>query len=818
MKKILQLLMLVLTSFGFAQDGSIDTSFNPLNGATSGDVNSVNVQPDGKILVGGSFFVLNNGPYNRLGRLNADGTLDETFNLGSGFNDAVFSTNIQPDGKIIVLGSFTTYNGMANNRIVRLNSNGTIDATFNVGIGANDNVKSAVIQADGKIIVIGNFTSFNGVAKSRIVRLNADGTTDATFLTTGANSPINSCVLQSDGKILLGGSFTLFGGTARNRIVRLNSDGTLDTSFNSSTAANGFVNTILLQPDGKILIGGNFTYYDGVPVNRIARLNADSTLDMTFNSGTGFNALVYTIVRLNDGKLLIGGSFVSYNGSSCKRIVRVNNDGLIDSTFVSSPNSDPDGSVTSLVIQSNGKILLGGLFTNFSGYSRNKIASINADGSLDTGFYPFVASGLGFDDINPIINEIALQSDGKIVIVGLFNSYSGVLSKNIVRLNPNGTIDTTFSTGTGPNNFIRGMAVLPNDKIIIVGEFTTYNGVNKNHVARLNADGTLDTTFSGNTANQTNAVAIQADGKIIVGGSNLVKRMNANGTTDTSFHQPSGPSGGVWTISVLPDNKIIIGGMIGLYDGIQTGSVVRLNSDGTVDTTFNVIDDIFQIFTTSVQADGKIIAGGTFNNFNNTGYNGLIRLNTDGSLDTSFNCTTLQEYCTVHDTKILDDGKIIVGGGFAAFNGFTGRGIMRLNTDGTLDNTFIQGTGFNDGVKALALQGDGKILAVGSFASYNATQVKKIARLHNSSTLSLKNYDKETEIMLYPNPTNDYLKFSISGNANISGFEIFDMTGKWIGSGIQNENLIDVTKYSTGIYFLHVKTDRGVLTCKFIKD
>ncbi|MBW8049779.1 MAG: T9SS type A sorting domain-containing protein [Cytophagales bacterium] len=261
------------------------------------------------------------------------GSIDPSFNptdigfgFGDGANSTVRTTSIQSDGKIIIGGDFTSYNGTARNYIARLNADGTPDSTFTVGTGANWTVQTTSIQNDGKIIIGGQFTSYNGTAINRIARLNADGTLDGTFTVgTGANGYVLTTSIQSDGKIIIGGLFTSYNGTAINRIARLNADGTLDSTFTVGTGASFSVSTTSIQNDGKIIIGGDFFFYNGISRNRIARLNTDGTLDSTFNVGTGANDDVLTTSIQSDGKIIIGGWFTSYNGTGRNRIARLLN-------------------------------------------------------------------------------------------------------------------------------------------------------------------------------------------------------------------------------------------------------------------------------------------------------------------------------------------------------------------------------------------------------------------------------------------------------------------------------------------------------------
>lgn len=822
MKKLLQILIFCVTTISFAQDGTLDSTFNPLTGAENGNVNTVSLQSDGKAIVGGDFSRLNDIPCVRLGRLNANGTTDTTFNLGLGFNNIVSSVQVQADGKILVGGDFTSFNGLARNRILRLNADGTIDPTFNIGTGANNNIYSITAQPDGKIIVTGTFSSFNGNAKSRICRLNADGSIDATF-NASANNSVYSAIVQPDGKILLGGNFTTCNGVTRNRVARVSADGSLDTAFDAAIGANNSVRSICLQSDGKVVIGGSFTAYNGTTSNRIARINTDGTIDATFNIGTGFDYAVSLMVSQPDGKLLVAGSFFSYNGTDCWGIARLDLNGSIDAPFSAHPNSGTNAGVNSLAIRPNGKILAVGSFSNCNGFLRSRIANLNANGSIDTGFYPYQRNGNSTDGD---IRDIAVQSDGKIVIGGYFNNYHGIPNKNIARLNADGSLDLSFNVGTGTDGLIRNLAVTADNKIIIVGDFVTCNGVTRNRIARLNTDGTLDTSFTASANWDIYALLIQPDGKIVIAGvftmvngtqRNQLARLNANGTLDTLFNVGSGTESGLNSLAIQPDGKIIIGGLFSAYNGNTCHSLARLNSNGSFDSTFNVggAGANYFVYSCAVQTDGKIVIGGAFDTYNDVATPGAARLNADGSIDTSFNCNSFGTTATIYDSVFENDGKVILAGVFPAFGGFTGNNILRLNADGSLDNTFLSGTGFDAYVAALAKQADGKILAGGNFDRYNEVEKSYIARLHGSNTLSTDTFDTAESIIIYPNPVNDYLR--LKDDTTISSFEVFDISGKRIDSNTLSDYRIDVRKYTPGVYFLHLQTEKGVSISKFIK-
>ena len=369
-----------------------DTGFysNLGTGFAGGTVRFVNIQSDGKILVGGGFTSLDGNTRNRLVRLNSDGTEDTAFytNLGSGFNGAVENIKIQSDGNILVAGHFTSLNGTARNRLVRLNSSGTIDSSFytNLGTGFNNVIYTTEIQSDGKILVGGIFTALGGATRNRLVRLNSTGTEDTAFYTnlgTGFNGAVYTVEIQSDGKILVGGVFTILDGNTNNRLVRLNSTGTIDSSLYLGSGFNNSVYNIEVQSDGKILAGGIFTTFNGNTRNRLLRLSSIGTDDTAFytNLGTGFNSSVQAIDIQSDGKILVGGSFSTLNNVTRVILVRLNSSGTDDTAFYTNLGTFQGGSIIDIKTQTNGKILVGGGFTSLNANTRNRLVRLNSNGT-----------------------------------------------------------------------------------------------------------------------------------------------------------------------------------------------------------------------------------------------------------------------------------------------------------------------------------------------------------------------------------------------------------------------------------------------------
>ncbi len=381
------LILLNLTVCGrttFAGPGTFDPTFVPtLNGA----VYAIGTQPDGRIIIGGNFTTINSTTRTRIARIFPDGSVDNSFqNVGGvtgasgGASSTVNALVVQPDGKILIAGEFFTVNNVSRNHVARLNPDGSIDTGFVPNFTSTSlSIYAVAVQPDNKVIIGGNFISL-GTNRNYIARLNADGTLDSSFNAgAGANNPVFSVALQPDGKILMGGAFTTVFGIQRNRLARLLSDGTLDLNFmNGQNGPSGNVRSILVQGDGKILIGGEFTSVNVSSRNRMARLNSDGTTDLNTFTSTGPSGSVYAMTVQNDGDVVMVGDFTAYNSFSRSRVARSFSDGTFDASFMTN-STGANILVRSVALQSDGKVLIGGDFTTLNGTNRAFLARLYGD-------------------------------------------------------------------------------------------------------------------------------------------------------------------------------------------------------------------------------------------------------------------------------------------------------------------------------------------------------------------------------------------------------------------------------------------------------
>jgi uncharacterized delta-60 repeat protein len=378
------------------------------------------------------------------------GTVNDNITWASS-NNAIYINSGATLSSYYYGGGFTTVGGVSTNRFTKYFSNGTSDPSYDIGSGFNGEPQGIAIDSNNKAIVGGNYTTFNGSSQNKLIRLNTNGSKDTSF-DIGSGFAIgqypSTIAIDSNGKILVGGLFTTYNGSSQNYLIRLNTDGSKDTSFNIGSGFNGQVTSIAIDSNGKIVVGGSFTLFTGATANYIIRLNSDGSVDTSFNVGTGFNSAVASLAIDSNNKVVVGGAFSSYNGVFSLILIRINSDGSKDTSYPSG-GGNPNSNVYKVTIDSNGKIYVGGAFTAYNGVTSNRIVRLNSDGSRDSTF----AIGTGFDNQ---VNAISVKSDGRVLVGGFFSSYSSTGSPYGIVLNSNGSINSTTPTF---NNFILTTAI-----------------------------------------------------------------------------------------------------------------------------------------------------------------------------------------------------------------------------------------------------------------------------------------------------------------------------------------------------------------------
>ena len=357
-------------TFNSSGPGSLDTSLDPGIGPGGGGIRAIAVQEDGKILVGGEFKKFNDMEGGFF-RLNSDGTLDRT--KIPQIRGDVHAIVQLPDRKILIAGSFPSVSGTPRRSIARLNPDLTVDASFDAGGGPSSEIRCLAV-AHEKIFAGGNFTKFNGLNRNRFVCLNSNGTIDSAY-DEGVNRVIWQIAVQSSGGVLIAGEFDSVHGQWRGHMARFGTNGKIDPGFVG--AADGSIHAMAIQPDGKILIGGDFSSVKKTGRSRIARLNADGSLDESFNPRATINKGIRALALQGDGKIIIGGVFTEIGGTPHQSIARLNADGSVDESFAALISSV----VRKVAVQRDGKILAAGAFAGANNQPRHSLARFNSSGA-----------------------------------------------------------------------------------------------------------------------------------------------------------------------------------------------------------------------------------------------------------------------------------------------------------------------------------------------------------------------------------------------------------------------------------------------------
>jgi uncharacterized delta-60 repeat protein len=418
--------------------------------------------------------------------------------------------------------------------------------------------------SDGKIL----YSASGGTVSRPLIRLEAIGSVDDTYVL----DPVVTSIANKWQADAMGRPIFLAQTAVGPRFVRLLENGSIDPSFNPNFGAPSFVNTLAVQGDGKVILAGPFNAVSGVARGRIGRVNADGSLDASFDPGTGFNQAPAQLVVQPDGRILAAGGFSSYNGTAVPGIVRINSNGSIDNTF-SVTTSNP---VASVALQPDGKIFIGGPFTTVNGVNRTGVARLESSGALDTSFDVVLG-------VTPSIVQITVESSGKVLIGGTFAGVNGQSRDNLARLESNGALDATFNAGS--INSIVGLWRQSD------GKYIARSGSTGTIFGRRNNDGSPDATFTPPTLAHSTTPSIRSvlplpDGGMLIGGrfttvngysQNHISRLGSTGTLDT-FFMPNGATGDVLALAWYPGGKVMVGGEFASIDTVSRLGIGRLNA------------------------------------------------------------------------------------------------------------------------------------------------------------------------------------------------------------------------------------------------
>jgi uncharacterized delta-60 repeat protein len=551
--------------------------------ARDGNVGVVKALPDGKTLA-----LLNAGAFGKIVRFNSDGTLDSTFPEVSDYSVQDFK--LQSDGKIIVLGDFTDYKGSGYNYIVRLNPNGQLDTTFPKPQATYNSQRKIVIDKDDNIF----FTELG-----KITKISKNGEQGDFVLGNFMMTYYYQIIADQQGRLIVTGELD-----NKFKAYRINADGSKDDTFNTSTLATGYVFDMLEKPNGNLLVSGRF-FIDGHGLY-IIELNPDGTMKKSYDVSYGNNLRLF---QDNSGNLFAYGE-VSYGTEREKSIVKISDTGISEFAV-------PIYTLyytASSAVQKDGKLVVSGTGGNFGVDDlRDEVLRLDSDGSVDAGFQCILS--------NELARQIIVQDDDKILAV--------TNNEHFVRMSPDGGSDLSFSTGAGFKvmqldgysiGYVQSVKV-KNSKIFVSGIFNNYN--NETH---------------------NNFVILDLNGKAIGPEKNL------------AFQTFS-----LREMAVRSDEKVILWGNFKFEGKDQLYSIIQLNADGSFEKGLLVSPNPYYPTDIEVDEHDRLLIVGQFDNFLGSGYSSLVRLNPDGTVDNTFKATSiyLDDYGII---KSLGNDKIAIGG------------------------------------------------------------------------------------------------------------------------------------------------------------
>jgi uncharacterized delta-60 repeat protein len=764
-----------------AAPGDLDPNFHgPTNAIPNSSITTVVAMTNGQFVVGGTFttdFGLPTIVKTNLALFNADGSIDSNFQspfVTLTTTTAIVGVGAQNEGKIVLSGNFTVAEPARTNWL-RLNMDGSVDASFDAG--ARPPVAFSM-QSDNKILV-----------KNGLTRLNSDGSIDNDYQPTSASTSC-SAVLP-DQKIIIAGSFTSFGGFPRKGLVRLLPSGQVDETFAPADGPAAPGVTLIVPFKTNIWIAGGFRMFGTNSVGGLARLSAEGQFDKSFAfPAIGLPPTISQIIPLEDGGVIVIGSFTQILGINRPGIARLLANGSVDQTF------NPAVSlVRSVAVQSNGNYLIAGGFTSANKVPASGIAGLLGSSSPEpiqfTTLPQSINASVGdevslqalargvppphyqwFFNDEPIPNAtnatlryrtVSLAQAGQYSVTATNDASSAQLPSVALTLTdiptPAGSIDRTFALRFGADRRVNQIVIQPDDRILVCGNFTRIDNRPAPGLARLMSDGSFDPSFASNLSSLgsvvVNAVAVRADGKIVVGGlfntkTNVI-RLNSDGSLDLVMRPPQFSIPGMaFSVAVAPDQTIIAASSptLTFYDSNGNGQSDGPYHFGTNANSifmtrdayylggfilmrrtfpnFSIDDSLFYrseatIEAFGLQTDGGLLVGGTFQ-FpelqEGVTRHGVFRVDRNGKLDQSFDAH-LPENASVRAIVVQSDDRAIIAGSTSQ--------LRRLNLTGETDPTF--NPTFDGNFNTLCLTRDGKLLVGGSFTTVNGESRPNIVRL-----------------------------------------------------------------------------------------
>ncbi|GAB2947149.1 hypothetical protein GCM10027048_10210 [Hymenobacter coalescens] len=663
----------------FDAGGNVDQAFAQNLSGYSWSPQNLLVLRNGQLLVQVSGSFVGQGLTRRgLVRLNADGSVDPTFDAGTGPNSSFGRQALaeQPDGKILVGGRFTSFSGRTVSQLVRLLPTGALDNSFTgPTFSGNAEILDLAVQPDGRLLAAGRFNAVNGTSAAlALVRLQADGAVDASFVPTGLNGNwVYSLALQPDGRVWVGSLGTL---------RRLLSDGSSDLA---SSTITGTATRLLFTAGGQLLAAGQFGVTGGTAAVRVL---ASGQLDVGFSAPAFLGGSGADVAVQPDGRVLVGLSQPVYPNPADLRqprqLVMLDANGAYNAAF--DPELLSPGQVQATLLQPDGQVLVGGQFTRCSGQPVGNLLRLTTGGSLDTAFARRAA-------VSFVVEAATWQSGTNAAVVGGRNLVTRAgTAAPLRRLLATGAPDPAFVPSAPAPAYISRLQALPGGQLLVSGS------ANGTQVWRLLPGGATDASFQPSLPN--NEALFDAyplpNGQLyaITGdfsGLTRVRRLGTSGMPDVSFAPVTVGTPDDYLDAFAADRQGRP--LLAVYSFNPTTGALDYSlrryptSGGSPDPGFagaaGLLTGSDWVRSIVEQPNGRLLLAGSFRN-SASSFWPLHRLLPSGQPDNSFNSSALSG--SAMDVLVQPDGKLLLGGGDLGGPAAQppGAGVVRVEVGGVL--------------------------------------------------------------------------------------------------------------------------------------
>ncbi len=804
------------TSLHFGYGSAAFLYQKPGAGAYDGAILDGVVQSSGRTVIGGSFHSFHNSGHNYLCRLESNGSIDPSFAIGSGPDSDIRLVRLATNDKIYVAGLMSFFDGLPCKTLARLHPDGLLDQTFQGDPNLAGAVNAMKVMQDDRLYIGGSFNAWKGLPAPHLALLTSEGDLDESFVPdSGLVSTVSAIAVQQDGKLLLGGTFHPADSTVTRHLIRLLPSGEQDPTFVLDQNPNAEVRRIILSENGLITVFGDFTSVNNTDRRYIARFMPNGELDTSFYNQIWWLGVPTGAAERPDGRIVVTGiGYDNWQGQSFFR--QLLPDGSQDTTF--HVGSGFDQTTRGVILIQDGKALVHGGHGSYNGRNSRSITCVLPTGKLDPSYN--WACG-----INGYLTTILPQDDDRSLLGGSNIYFNSTNTFGLVRVNFDGTVDTSFAAPGGENDIVEDMASSNSGGTWVCGTLTSFIAGAEMQVAHVNGDGSVDPIFgNGLTFNgPVKAIADRAGGGCYVGGvftsisggsHGGIAGLLTDGTLAPNFSSGIGFNGEVMDITTLADGRLAVCGDFSEYNGAFVGSVVLLSPDGVLDGTFqsSLSGAILNIIPLPT---GELCLRSASHSIHRIGLNGASELiHTFNGGQDELNAIAAQ-----------GDGKVIIGGRFESYNGFSARNLLRLQLTDEADEGFFPHFSYGSSVRHMQIPRNDQILVTGNFRDYDGHYSPTICRLNLGPVQEIGLPERTSSVddafTSSPNPSDGHINLVFSGSSegdrririrHVGGQVVMDRSIS--GNDVQVK--IDLSTLNAGIYLLQITSESRGRTVKLI--